>query len=406
MTDEFEYNVVSSGNVLDGFEVDDVKRKLAKLFQLPEQKAAAIIAKPCVIKKGLDREKAYAYKRKLESIGVMVDLKPIEKPKPAFDVASLSLEPMETETQSEVSEEVPVQPPLAISPDPDDGKVSCPKCGHVQYDAEQCVSCGIYMNKVRSAMEKEAAKNSDSPPNVSNVSSASSHRPQDELGQTTTYDTSELYSDLNVKALVVGAGVAGLGALLWKFIAITFGYELGVIAWAIGGIVGFAVAMTGAQGEKTAILCGIYALLAIMGGKYLVVASLQEEWSQQLSEASVDDVEYRQYYDEEINIAKQYLYADHDDQSIRIFMVEMGYTDFYNPEKVTDFEVENFKKITVPRFKALADGSMKYETWKEAQFSAIEEFSTLDLFKASFGILDIVFLFLGVGTAYRLGRGI
>jgi hypothetical protein len=69
-----------------------------------------------------------------------------------------------------------------------------------------------------------------------------------------------------------GALVAAIiGGLLWAVIAITTEYEIGLIAWAIGGLAGYAVAIfSGRQAGRThQIIAVIAALLGILIGKYV-----------------------------------------------------------------------------------------------------------------------------------------
>jgi hypothetical protein len=44
-----------------------------------------------------------------------------------------------------------------------------------------------------------------------------------------------------------------------------------------------------------------------------------------------------------------------------------------------------------------------YDTWKTYAVASFSDLSSMDLVQSSFGLIDLVFIFLGVGTAYRLG---
>src|SRR5699024_1040664 len=79
----------------------------------------------------------------------------------------------------------------------------------------------------------------------------------------------------NVGVAVVVALIAAIvGAVVWALIAILFKYEVGIIAWALGGLSGYAVGTIAKQNVKTIhqLLAVISALLAIVIGKYAAFA--------------------------------------------------------------------------------------------------------------------------------------
>lgn len=47
---------------------------------------------------------------------------------------------------------------------------------------------------------------------------------------------------------------------------LSFYYELDLIAWLIGGAVGFSAAMSGVKGQAAGVVCGVLVLLSILGG--------------------------------------------------------------------------------------------------------------------------------------------
>lgn len=73
-----------------------------------------------------------------------------------------------------------------------------------------------------------------------------------------------------------------VGGVIWSVIAISFDYELGLVAWAIGGIAGYAVVL--ASKESVAQIHQVIAVLAsligIILGKYISFAYwLTEEFN-------------------------------------------------------------------------------------------------------------------------------
>ncbi|MBM4076348.1 MAG: hypothetical protein FJ267_12000, partial [Planctomycetes bacterium] len=73
---------------------------------------------------------------------------------------------------------------------------------------------------------------------------------------------------------IFGATVAGiLGASAWGGIAYASGYEIGYLAWAIGGLVGVGVRMSSTNVDEgiAGIIAAIWAALSIIAGKLLTI---------------------------------------------------------------------------------------------------------------------------------------
>jgi len=370
------FSVVISGKLKDGFDPAKIQEALAALLKVPPEKAAALMRREWVVKKDLDQQTAVKYKSKLESIGLVIGLKEHSPPPPTGGGFSLSLEPTEEELQAK---EKPASPTSGIPT-----AISCPKCGTEQpTGTEQCRSCGVYLNKVlRKPTQTEEVQPSET---------------EDE-------ETPVTYLDENLTGKSIGAGAAAalLGAIVWNVIGRVFDYELGIVAWGIGGAIGFAVAVTGSRGEKAAMACAALALFAILGGKYMLYSGFAENFSSMVSE-NMEDV--RVVYDEQVKAANSFAEVS-DDESLRQFMIDFEYTDASSPDAIADDEIDYFKKDAQPALIKFNTEKPDFEQWVNTTItSTVGNVSTMDLLKGSFGVLDIVFLFLGVGTAYRLGRG-
>lgn len=375
MEDNTQYNVVSSGKVIEEFDLLEVQDSVAKLFKISPEQASSIVGKKKVLKKDLQHKDAQIYKRKLESLGLEIVLKPKEVKVVA--PLSLSLEPIEGESpEAEYS-------PKAIESNPN---ITCEKCQLEQPKAEQCHGCGVFFHKIQS----EAASTA---PNTSRRES-----------KVKAQEAPVFSGDaLKLSGIVVGVITAVLGALLWKGIVIAFEYELGLVAWGIGGAIGFAVAFTGSKGQASGVMCGVLAVMAIMGGKYLVMEGYQEQLKNMLSTSAE---EMRSFYDEERELAQNYERSVKGNQSLRQFMVDHDYSEYYETNRVTDEEIAYFKESIEPDFEALTESDMSFEKWYGNTIQVeVDNFSTIDMMKEDFGLIDALFLFLGVGTAFRLGRG-
>ena len=209
-------------------------------------------------------------------------------------------------------------------------------------------------------------------------------------------------SDLNLKALAAAAVVAVIGAFLWRFVAMTTEYEFGLLAWVIGGAVGFAAGSLGARGLGSGIACGILALLAILGGKYLIIQTMQEEFAA-LADEFQEEV-MQEYYTAELASARVYVEQVESDADLRDFMVEHEYTDAWTANDVSDEELDVFREDVDSRLQWLAT-EPTFDEWLADLTGIVADASTIEIMREDFGLVDLVFLVLGVGTAFRLGTG-
>ncbi len=79
-----------------------------------------------------------------------------------------------------------------------------------------------------------------------------------------------------MKDLTLGLAAGVIGATLWAGVAAITHYEVGWVAWAVGGLVGVAVARGNVDGHREPAMAGVLAVaitaLSIVGGKYLAVS--------------------------------------------------------------------------------------------------------------------------------------
>jgi hypothetical protein len=80
-----------------------------------------------------------------------------------------------------------------------------------------------------------------------------------------------------VKWVMAGSIGGAVGAAIWAAISYATNYEIGWIAWGIGGLVGFfvrAVAGEEEEGFGPGATAAVLAILAVLGGKYAAYAML------------------------------------------------------------------------------------------------------------------------------------
>ncbi len=74
------------------------------------------------------------------------------------------------------------------------------------------------------------------------------------------------------RALIGGLVAALVGGALWTVIVMTTKYEVGFVAWAIGGLVGFVMSRaTPSRGQALGTLAALLAVVGLVVGKVLIV---------------------------------------------------------------------------------------------------------------------------------------
>ena len=86
-------------------------------------------------------------------------------------------------------------------------------------------------------------------------------------------------------------------------------------------------------------------------------------------------------------------------------MAQQGYSNSTHAVSVIDEEVAWFKENEQPVLEDALNNPLGFEEWKNAINEDFQHISTFDVMIEGTGLLDILFLFLGVSTAYRLGMG-
>ena len=127
MTEQL-YRVVFEGEILQGSQVQDVKRALAKLYNKREDQVEHYFSgKPLTVKKDVDYQTAMKYVKAYERAGAVCRVEELE-----------THTGLEQPLMMEKEAEKPSQP---------DDVMVCPKCQLEQAPSEECVRCGIIISK-------------------------------------------------------------------------------------------------------------------------------------------------------------------------------------------------------------------------------------------------------------------
>ncbi len=377
------YRVVTTGQILDGFDVEDVKKHLVSVLRLKPEQADIFFAQPRVLRKDISWANADEICSQLARLGVAAKIQentasPASQPERSLhEEPSLELVEEEAKAQAATHE------------------FACPNCQHPQDKSEQCESCGIWFHKF------ESAATTAQPKTTRRATPAAAMQAVD----STVVSSEDVIEEgaLSPIAIIAAVVAALIGAFVWRLIAVTFGYEFGLIAWGIGGAVGFAAASAGSRGMVAGVVCAVLAFGSIGLGKYWAYSAFIGEFQEALTEVMESEDDMFDYFEQEMEDARLLVSGSGSDIFIRRFMVERNYTDASDPAQVSAEEVAFFREYTEPELRDLAENSPEFEEWQSGGVASIGEFSPWAMMREDLGILDILFLLLGIGTAFRLG---
>jgi small nuclear ribonucleoprotein (snRNP)-like protein len=140
------YQIIFSGQILNGYDENDVRKNLEELFS-SEQIDYLFKNPPAQIKKDITLDHAKKIASKLELLGAKCEVSPIED-----DDISLSIESDETS----LALETPDHPEENVQDDPYENqsneslstpRMICPSCGFEQIESNDCINCGIIIDR-------------------------------------------------------------------------------------------------------------------------------------------------------------------------------------------------------------------------------------------------------------------
>ena len=398
MTETENYNLIFKGEVAPGQEINNVKLAFAKTFKIsPEKIPSYFSGKPVVLKKNVEHAVAYKYKAALERVGALSELQRIVV-KPQTELAALSLTPMEDNVDgvSSSPENLPTSKDEKVS-EGNAQSFRCPKCSFEQSEGNFCIQCGIFFDKYYAKIQGRESE-ATSPSDTIEKSGKFSNNNHVE------HEVSEAENSFGIKALVAAGFAALAGALIWKMVAVAFDYELGLIAWGIGGMIGYAALRNGSSGNTAGVVCALLALISIWGGKYLAYDTLKAQMFDVMNMPEFDQSMQLAYADEKA-MAKRYFESVYDETTKKQFIFNQGLTEALSPNQVSQQEIDSFDTYDLPRFTRIIQQQPTFEQWMSNEVQPeISNLSTSDIMQESFAPIDLLFLLLGMGTAFRLAR--
>lgn len=212
--------------------------------------------------------------------------------------------------------------------------------------------------------------------------------------------------------------IAGLiGAAIWAALAYFSGYEAGIIAWGIGLLVGGAAmsSVGDSANASTGILAVLITIISITLGKAMVVEIYVQEMLAEMQTEDIDEQIKRLDNDNDflITFIAQDVVFEHEIRGDEIKWPndkEPEYDEYDSPDVYPDdiwFEAEDvWNAMTV-------DEQSEFRVDMQEQLRAQHELGLafagiggrIGGFLYSFGLLDILFYFLAMGSAYKMGSG-
>lgn len=208
------------------------------------------------------------------------------------------------------------------------------------------------------------------------------------------------YGEPNLALGTAGAvGAAILGMIVWYLIIVGTNTEFGILAWGVGAFIGFGCRVLGAgYSQKLGIIAGVCAFVAIVGGEYLATRTAYQQFLDQFMEGA---------YEARLEYAQRAVQLETEEQT-RAFLAE-GMSDEEEtvaPADITPQQLAEFRQDELPKLKDFAEGRpTKAEFEREVRASLNSARMQAEVLKHSVSLWTVLWLFLGVGSAYRLGVG-
>jgi hypothetical protein len=186
----------------------------------------------------------------------------------------------------------------------------------------------------------------------------------------------------------------------WYFLIKATGYEIGYAAWGVGALTGIGARILGHSGSNVlGVTAGVCALVAIIGGQFLAAKSTVNEIFADVAKGA---------YESQLAYAKEAVQAipTGSDAEIRTFLAREAAKEGGAADPITDAEIQEFRHKELPKLKELASGKRgASDIDKEMQKVRKSFVGDLLLLKESLSLFTLLWIFLGVGSAYKIASG-
>ena len=187
---------------------------------------------------------------------------------------------------------------------------------------------------------------------------------------------------------------------IWYLLMKFTGYSFSLVAWGVGVVTGVGARLLAKNGSLgLGVVCGACALIAILLGEFYGVRALVAKESQKYIDFAY--VAEKAYAEAAVELKTP--------EEFRNFLAENDESEEKTPEQVTEAEISKFQEEEIPRLRDLLNGKPSREEYAEklgqeaaASFSFKEYYFEEDL---KSGVFMVLFVLLGVATAWKIGAG-
>lgn len=202
-----------------------------------------------------------------------------------------------------------------------------------------------------------------------------------------------------VLAIAAACGIAALTALVWGAVALAIGMQASPLAILVGVSVGSASMALGGRGRIMGSICFTLALAGIMAGK-LFVANLT--WPNvALTDLANQRLAPHLRGAEPRALAQEYMLVANDDE-LRRFIARHGFVGVRSPDRVTTDHIAVFLERFHPHLMAVHGSA---ERGRHGELAEITGMNAWEAFKRSFGVIDMIFILVGLMLAFLIGGG-
>lgn len=208
-------------------------------------------------------------------------------------------------------------------------------------------------------------------------------------------------------SLVLGTAAAGLaalaGALAWAGIGYATKYEIGILAWALGGLVGFAMMRFYMRGG---FVPGALAVILVVGS-ILMGKALMMDWHL-TSDASVQEILKDKDLSTRMTLVGHYLLLKEraDSPAKQMAAADVAVCDALmlddegEMDKLTPEQSKLFGKL-FEEFKTLSDDQKKVAVTRALEHVASKQ-AFVDKLKPTISKSDVIFFLLAIVTAFKI----
>jgi len=209
-------------------------------------------------------------------------------------------------------------------------------------------------------------------------------------------------------AIALAVGAALVGSVLWAGLLVGMDYQLGWLAWGIGGLVGVAALKGGGRGVPMAVTAAVLVAFSIFGGKWvgykLMIDAEYEAQVEEVLDSSTLRVQYREMQSD--SKAWSEFSEPPSDEVLAEYMFQRRFTEATDASGVTPEELEYFRREQAPWLVDFSARSPSMEEWTreiEAEIRAQgEDAPIMDFVIEDLDLIDLIFAVLGISTAWGL----